>query len=120
MNYNNRGNRQIYGTGCSFFGCLIAILFFGFILRGSIFFFFRYFWLILIIGVVIWGFRKFVQSDDDNDRQNQQQNNRQSRNWSRDFENRQDTGYDNFDRDFEEVDEEDSQNNDEDDEFSDF
>lgn len=119
MNYNNRGNRQIYSTGCSFFGCLIAIFFFGFILQGSIFFFFRYFWLIVALGVIVWIFRKFVRSDDENDDTDQYQGRRQKRNWSRDFEDHEDTGYDNYDRDFEEVDVEESDQED-DDEFSDF
>lgn len=117
MNYNNRGNQQIYGTGCSLFGCLIALLIFGFIVRGSIFFFFRYFWLIIVLGVVIWVFRKFIHSNNDNSNSSNNQQGRRRQDWHRDFENRRDTGYDNFDRDFEEVDEdEDNQ----DDEFSDF
>lgn len=114
MNYNNRGNQRIYGTGCSLFGCLIVLLFLGFVVRGSLFFFFRYFWLILVLGVVVWVFRKFVHSDnsDADASRNQQENSKQ--NWQRDFENRKNTGYHNIERDFEEVDQED------DDEFKDF
>ncbi len=116
MNYNNRGNQQIYGTGCSLVGCIVGLLILGFIIRGSIFFFFRYFWLILILGIVVWVFRKFVHTGNDSNTSRDQRE-RRGQDWHRDFENRQNTAYHNIDRDFEEVDEEDEENEDE---FKDF
>jgi len=118
MNFNNRGYQRYYGTGCSLLGCFGVLLVLGFIISGSIFFFFEYFWLILILGGVVWLFRRFLQSDDDqqNGPDNQGRYRRQS--WRRDYENDDNTGYDNIDRDFEEVDEKDSE--DEDDDFNDF
>ena len=112
MNYNNRENQQIYGTGCSLLGCIVGLLILGFIIRGSLFFFFRYFWLILILGIVVWVFRKFIQTDN---RSNVSRNQRERRgqDWHRDFESRQNTAYHNIDRNFEEVDEEDKDDNDE-------
>jgi len=118
LNFNNRGYQQYYGTGCSMLGCFIMLLVLGFFISGSIFFFFRNFWLILILGVVIWLFRKFITSDNDADGPNNQRR-RRGQDWRRDYENNDKTGYDNVDRDFEEVDDEETEDDD-DDEFNDF
>lgn len=112
MYFNNRNNQQVYGYGCSFAGCLLFLILASFLIRGSLFIFFRYFWVILLIGVIVWIFRNVVHSDGNS---NEEDQTGKRSNWQRDFENRNDTGYHNVDRDFEEVDEEE-----EEDEFSDF
>lgn len=76
---------------------LIALIF-----SGGLFFIFRYFSLILVLGVVIWFFRKFIMKDD----QSKSSGEPKTNNWSRDYEKNKDTAYDNIEREFEEVDEE--------------
>ncbi len=103
MYFNNRGNYRVYGPGCSMFGCMIALIILSFIIRGSMYLFFRYFWLIVVLGLIIWVFRKFNgnQSSSSNTSKDTK-----TSNWSRDFENNSNTSYHNIDREFEEVDEE--------------
>lgn len=114
MYYNNRGNQQFYGTGCSLFGCLFALIIGSFVLQGSLYLFFRYFWVILLLGIIIWAFRRFTGNDEPNTDTRNDERFSQKQDWHRDFENRKNTSYHNVDRDFEEVEEE------EDDEFTDF
>lgn len=107
MYFNNRGNYRVYGPGCSMFGCMIALIIMSFVIRGSMYFFFRYFWLIVVLGLIIWVFRKFnVEKPTDSTTSNNKSNKEKS-DWSRDFENNSNTSYHNVEREFEEVDEED-------------
>lgn len=112
MNYNNRGYSSFDRSGCSIFGLLATMIIIGLVIRGGMYFLFKNFWLIVVLGVVIWAFRKFVNPTNKSSNNTKSQGNRQ--NWNRDYENRKDTAYHNVDRDFEEVDDDD------DDEFSDF
>ena len=64
-----------------------------------------------------WVFRNFVNSDKNGSNASRDQQGRRRQNWQRDFENKNDTGYHNTDRNFEEVDEEEDKD---DDEFNDF
>ena len=104
MYVNNRGNFRVYGPGCSLFGCLIGLIIFSLIIRGSLYFFFRYFWLIIVLGLVIWAFRKLSNKNDKRSANHKKNTNGSKSDWHRDFENRTNTSYHNIDREFEEVD----------------
>lgn len=112
MYFNNRNNPRVYGYGCSFLGCLISFMVLFFIIQGSFYLLFKYFWMIILLGIIVWVFRKFVGPNNKSNSNSPTQNSKKE--WHRDFENRKNTSYHNFDRDFEEVD------NEEDDEFKDF
>lgn len=114
MNFNNRGNQQIYGANCSIFGCLFTVIIASFLIRGGISFLIRNFWLILVLGLVVWVFRKFIQPGDSNSSSSKNEGQTRRTNWNRNFESKQDTAYHNEERDFEEVDEEDEED------FNDF
>ncbi|HLR89229.1 MAG TPA: hypothetical protein VK042_05840 [Atopostipes sp.] len=116
MYFNNRNNPRVYGYGCSFLGCFIGLMFLFFIIQGSFYIFFEYFWLIILLSLIIWVFRKFIRPNNKRNPNNKTRNQKQD--WHRDFESRDNTSYHNFDRDFEEVDED--EENEEDDEFKDF
>ena len=114
MFYRNRGGPVFYSTGCSTIGCLLLFFVFSMLIGQGIVFFFRYFWLIVLLGLVVWLFRKFTgpnngetSSRKDNTRQNNQT-------WQREKNQQPGSTYDNISRDFEEVEEEDEQN------FNDF
>lgn len=114
MFYRNRGGPVFYSTGCSTIGCLLLFFVFSMLIGQGIVFFFRYFWLIVLLGLVVWLFRKFTGSNNgetstrkDNTRQNNQT-------WQREKHQQSGSTYDNISRDFEEVEEEDEQN------FNDF
>lgn len=109
MYFNNRNHQTGFSMGCSIFGCLAMLLLASLIVRGSLYFFFRYFWLILVLGAIVWVFRRFVHTDDNSHEQDESP---KRPNWNRDFENRSDSGYHNIERDFEEIDEEDDDFND--------
>lgn len=114
MFYRNRGGPVFYTTGCSTIGCLLLFFIFSLVIGRGIVFFFRYFWLIVLLGLVVWLFRRFTGSTT-NDTTNQTGHTRQTKqDWRRDSEKRSDAGYDNVSREFEEVDEEDEN------EFNDF
>lgn len=113
MYFNNRNNSRYYGYGCSFFSLMIGMMVLSLIIRGSLIFFFRYFWLILALGAVVWIFRKFIHKDENTPNDSGSGHSGHHNDWGRDFENRKNTSYHNFDREFEEVDEDD-------DEFEDF
>ena len=106
MYYHNRGNQQFYGTGCSLFGCMIALIILSFIVRGRLYLFFRYLWLIILLGVIVWVFRKF-KGNGQNSSTYKNDSQSSGQDWHRDFENRENTSYHNIDREFEEVDDED-------------
>ena len=113
MFYRNRGGPVFYSTGCSTIGCLLLFFVFSMLIGQGIVFFFRYFWLIVLLGLVVWLFRKFTGPNNgetstrkDNTRQNNQT-------WQREKNQQPGSTYDNISRDFEEV-EEDEQN------FNDF
>lgn len=104
MNFNHRGNPRVYTTGCSSIGCLLGVFIMISLIQGGLYFFFRYFWAFVLIGVVIWFFRQW-NSNQSRTKHNSKQS--QSRNtWHRDFEDKENTSYHNIERDFEEVDEE--------------
>lgn len=114
MFYRNRGGPVFYSTGCSTIGCLLLFFVFSMLIGQGIVFFFRYFWLIVLLGLVVWLFRKFTGPNNgetstrkDNTRQNNQT-------WQREKHQQPGSTYDNISRDFEEVEEEDEQN------FNDF
>ncbi len=114
MFYRNRGGPVFYSTGCSTIGCLLLFFVFSMLIGQGIVFFFRYFWLIVLLGLVVWLFRKFTGPNNgetstrkDNTRQNNQT-------WQREKNQQPGSTYDNISRDFEEVEEEDEQN------FNDF
>ena len=67
---------------------------------------FEYFWLIIVLGLVVWVFRKFFKPEDKKPESTEQQ----KKSWDRNFENRKDTSYHNYEREFEEVDDEDEEN----------
>ena len=114
MFYRNRGGPVFYTTGCSTIGCLLLFFVFSMFIGRGIVFFFRYFWLIVLLGLVVWAFRKFTGSntDETTTRRDQTQQNKQT--WRQESQQRPDSNYDNISRDFEEVDEEDEQD------FNDF
>lgn len=112
MYFNNRNNPRVYGYGCSFFGCLLSLMILFFVIQGRFYILFKYFWLIILLGIVVWVFRKLIRSNNNRNSNNKTQNSKKE--WHRDFEDRKNTSYHNFDRDFEEVD------NEEDDDFKDF
>lgn len=114
MYFNNRGNYRVYGPGCSMFGCMIALIIMSFIIRGSMVFFFRYFWLIVVLGLIIWVFRKFNTNNSSDSTSTNIQNTTKKSDWSRDFEKNSNTSYHNVEREFEEVDDNDEE------EFKDF
>lgn len=103
MNFNQRGNPQFYTTGCSGFGCLIFLFLIISLIQGSLYFLFRYFGVIVLIGILIWIFRKWTSSDTRN-KKSEKHTSTKSNNWNRDFEKTKDTAYHNVDRDFEEID----------------
>lgn len=110
MYFNYRGNRQVYGPGCSVFGCILGLFLIFSIIQGGLYLFFRYFWVIVLLSLAIWFFRTWTNNK--NNTKGKEKDNRDKQDWHRDFENRKDTSYHNLDRDFEEVDDED--------EFDDF
>lgn len=115
MFYRNRGGPVFYSTGCSTLGCLLLFFMFSYLIGGGLVLFFRYFWLIVVLGLVIWLFRNLFGSDDNgptNQRRNTQQ---RSDDWQRPKNRRTNSGSDPIDREFEEVDEDEDTN-----EFNDF
>lgn len=103
MYYNNQHRPKTSVYGCSSTTLTFGLIILALILSGSLFFIFRYFSLILVLGVVIWFFRKFIMKDD---KQKKSSDRPKTNNWSRDYEKNKDTSYDNIEREFEEVDEE--------------
>lgn len=109
MYFNNRGNYRVYGPGCSLFGCMIALFIISFVIRGSLYFFFRYFWLIIVLGLIIWVFRKFNEKKSPGPTASNKKSTNNKSSWNRDFENDSNTSYHNMEREFEEVDEDDDE-----------
>ena len=115
MYFNNNNNRPgNFGFGCSFLGFFIGLMILSLIIRGSFYLFFKYFLMIVLLAIVVWVFRRFIGKNN-NSNQSDYKNGDSRKDWHRDFENRKNTSYHNFDRDFEEVDEDE-----EDEEFKDF
>lgn len=112
MYFNHRNNPRMYGSGCSIFGCFLGFFVLMFLIQGSFYLLFEYFWLFILLGIIIWVFRKFTHNQ--NKRDSDRTSSSKKSDWNRDFENRKTTSYHNIERDFEEVDE------DEEDEFKDF
>ena len=113
MYYNNNNNRPgTFRFGCSFLGLLIGLMILSFIIRGSLYIFFKYFWMIVLLAIVVWIFRRFIVNND-NGKQSRYKNVDSTKDWHRDFDNRKNTSYHNIDRDFEEVDEEEDDEKDE-------
>lgn len=105
MNYNNRNNPRVYYSGCSLFGCLTALFMFSILIQGSFYLLFEYFWLIIVLGLVVWVFRKFFKSET----KKPENTNKQKKSWDRNFENQKDTSFHNLEREFEEIDDEDEE-----------
>lgn len=114
MFYRNRGGPIFYNTGCSTFGCLAVFFIFSFLVGGGLVLFFRYFWLILLLGIIVWLFRKFTGQNENSSSRPTGNHQQRRQNWHRDFENKKETSYDNINREFEEIDDE------EDNDFNDF
>lgn len=102
MYYNNQNRPKTSVYGCSSTTLIFTLILIALIFSGGLFFIFRYFSLILVLGVVIWFFRKFIMKDD----QSKSSGETKTNSWSRDYEKNQDTAYDNIEREFEEVDDE--------------
>lgn len=68
---------------------------------GGLFFILRYLGLIIALAFVVWIFRKFFKMTNEESK-SRDQTKRGS--WSRDFEQKKETPYDNIEREFEEVD----------------
>lgn len=105
MNYNNRNNPRVYYSGCSLFGCLTALFMFSILIQGSFYLLFEYFWLIIVLGLVVWVFRKFFKPET----KKPENTNKQKKSWDRNFENQKDTSFHNLEREFEEIDDEDEE-----------
>lgn len=103
MYYNNQNRPKTSVYGCSSTTLMISLFILFLVVSGGLFFIFRYFSLIIVLGIVVWFFRKFIMKDDT---QGQSPEEPKSTNWSRDYEKNQDTAYDNIEREFEEVDDE--------------
>ena len=101
MYYNNQNRPKTSVYGCSSSALMISLFILFLVFSGGLFFIFRYFSLIIVLGIVIWFFRKFIMKDES---QSKSSDRPKSNNWSRDYEKNQDTSYDNIDREFEEVD----------------
>lgn len=101
MYYNNRNRPKTSVYGCSSTTLTLGLIMIALIFSGGLFFIFRYFGLILALGIIVWFFRKFIMKDNG---KKQSSKETKSDNWSRDFEKNEDTSYDNIDREFEEVD----------------
>lgn len=107
MYYNNNQNRpktSVYG--CSSTTLTIGLIVLFLVISGGLFFVLRYFGLILALGIVIWFFRKFIMKDNKKEKSSKET---RTNNWSRDFEKKEDTSYDNFEREFEEIDDDDDE-----------
>lgn len=103
MYFNNNNRPGTFGFGCSFLGLFIGLMILSLIIRGSFYIFFKYFWMIVLLAIVVWVFRRFIRKGNNGNRSSYKKF--VSKNdWHRDFENRKNTSYHNFDRDFEEVD----------------
>ena len=63
MYYNNNNNRPgTFGFGCSFLGLLIGLMILSFIIRGSLYIFFKYFWMIVLLAIV-WILKIYMNND---------------------------------------------------------
>lgn len=102
MFYRNNNGPAVYSTGCSTIGCLFGFLIFSLVIGRGIVFFFRYFWLIVLLGIVVWAFRRLTSSNSTNTTTRQKKPEQPS------------STYDNISREFEEIDEEEDQH------FNDF
>jgi len=109
MYFNQRNNSRMYGNGCSTLGCIAGFFLLMLLIQGSFYLLFEYFWFIILLGIIVWIFRKFTKNRNKENPSSHSSDNKS--NWSRDFESRKNTSYHNIERDFEEVDE---------DEFKDF
>lgn len=101
MQFNNQNRPQTSVYGCSSNTLLIGFIIMALLISGGLFFILRYFGLILALGIVIWFFRNFIMEK--HKKTKSTTNTKESR-WGRNFENNQNTSYDNIEREFEEVD----------------
>ncbi len=111
MYFDNRNRPQTSVYGCSSSSLMLGLVLLFFVMGGSLFLVFRYLGLIIALGIVVWLFRKIVNKNETNYSEPKAGKRPKSGSWSRDFEQKENTSYDNLERDFEEVD---------DDEFNDF
>lgn len=111
MYFNNRNRRETSVYGCSSTSLIIGLIIVALIIFGSLFFVFRYLGLIIALGLVVWIFRKVFGKNKMKSSTKTESEERDTKSWSRDFEKKENTSYDNFEREFEEVD---------DDNFDDF
>lgn len=105
FNKQNRPRTSVYG--CSSTSLILLLVLGALMIFGGFFFIFRYLGLIIVLGLVIWLFRKFINRDKNQSSETKQQHKMKGNPWSRDFENEEESSYDNLEREFEEVDEED-------------
>lgn len=101
MYYNNQNRPRTSVYGCSSTTLIFVLIIIVLLLSRGLVFILRNLPLILVLGLVIWFFRKFIMK---NGGQTKSSGGSKSTNWSRDYESNQDTAYDNIEREFEEVD----------------
>lgn len=105
MYFNNRNRPQASVYGCSSTGFIIVLIIALLMIFGGLFFILRYLGLIIALGLIVWLFRKFFKRDSNHSSANDQQTRSKTRTWSRDFERKEHSSYDNLEREFEEIDE---------------
>lgn len=108
MFFNNQNRPQTSVYGCSSTSVFIVLILLALMVFGGLFFFFRYFGLIIALGVIVWLFRKFVKKDNKDSGRRKKNKRFKKTSWSRDFEDKKNSSYDNIEREFEEVDDENS------------
>ena len=111
MYYNNKNRPQTSVYGCSSTSLFITFAIVALMIFGGLFFIFRYLGLIIALGFVVWLFRKLFKKEDNETERRDYQEKKYSDSWSKDFEKKKNSSYDNEEREFEEVD---------DDSFNDF
>lgn len=115
MYYNNRNRPQTSVYGCSSTSLFITFAIVALMIFGGLFFIFRYLGLIIALGFVVWLFRKIFKKDNNEAEENTQSQKKYSDSWSKDFEKKKNSSYDNEEREFEEIDDDSF-----DDSFNDF
>ncbi|MDN6195518.1 MAG: DUF4834 family protein [Atopostipes suicloacalis] len=111
MYFNQRNRPQTSVYGCSSTSLFITLAIVTLMIFGGLFFIFRYLGLIIALGIVVWLFRKFFGKNKKDSSKKNQNKSQYNKSWSKDYEKKENSSYDNIDREFEEVD---------DDSFDDF
>lgn len=109
MYFNDRNRPQTSVYGCSSTGLAIGAMLLILMIFGGLFLVLRYLGLIIALGLVVWLFRKFLKKDTVDSSQSQTKGS-ETRSWSRDFERKENSPYDNEERDFEEIDDDEMDN----------